>query len=134
MRREYVIDGNSFSTLEEFYAEISCVLIPGVWWGENLDGFNDILRGGFGTPPDGFILRWRNSDISRQNLGYTETVKQLETRLVQCHPDSRGHVELALKLATEHDGPTVFDWLVEIIEEHGIGGEQEESCVTLILE
>lgn len=47
---EYEIDGSRFSTLEEFFDEISQVLIPGVFWGHNLDGFNDILRGGFGTP------------------------------------------------------------------------------------
>jgi hypothetical protein len=35
---------------------------------------NDILRGGFGTPDDGFTLRWKNHDISRQRLGYRETV------------------------------------------------------------
>ena len=46
----YEIDGKNFSTLEEFYDEISRVLIPGAQWGRNLDAFNDILRGGFGTP------------------------------------------------------------------------------------
>ena len=49
----YEIDGNDFSTLDEFYDEITRVLIPGVSWGRNLDAFNDILHGGFGTP------RWR---------------------------------------------------------------------------
>jgi RNAse (barnase) inhibitor barstar len=76
----YQIDGNNFSTLKEFYAEISRVLIPGASWGHNLDAFNDILRGGFGTPEGGFILRWKNSKESRQRLGYAETVRQLELR------------------------------------------------------
>jgi hypothetical protein len=30
--------------------------------------FNDILRGGFGTPEDGFKLVWRNSGSARQQL------------------------------------------------------------------
>jgi RNAse (barnase) inhibitor barstar len=38
----YEIDGERFSTLEEFYDEIDRVmrLAP---WGHNLDAFNDIL-------------------------------------------------------------------------------------------
>ena len=88
----YEIDGNDFSTLEEFYGVVSRVLIPKVEWGHNLDAFNDILRGGFGTPDGGFILRWSNSNISRERLGYQETVRQLEQRLSRCHPSNRNYV------------------------------------------
>lgn len=42
--------------------------------GPKLDAFNDILRGGFGTPEGGFVLRWARSEISRKNLSYPETV------------------------------------------------------------
>jgi hypothetical protein len=45
----YEIDGADFSTLDEFYDEISRVVIPEVYWGRNLDAFDDILSGGFGT-------------------------------------------------------------------------------------
>ena len=55
-RRLYEIDGARFSTLEEFFEEISNEAIPGAEWGHNLDAFNDILRGGFGTPEDGFTI------------------------------------------------------------------------------
>src|SRR5262245_42877877 len=68
-KKIYEIDGYHFSTLEEFYDEISRVLIPGAGWGCNLDAFNDILRGGFGTPEEGFVLRWNNSRVSRDRLG-----------------------------------------------------------------
>jgi hypothetical protein len=85
----YEIDGRDFATLEEFYGVVSRVLIPGAKWGHNLDAFNDILRGGFGTPEGGFILRWKNSAVSRERLGYPETVRQLDRRLTRCHPRSR---------------------------------------------
>ena len=49
----YEIDGLEFHTLEEFYDVVSRVLIPNAYWGRNLDAFNDILRGGFGTPEGG---------------------------------------------------------------------------------
>jgi RNAse (barnase) inhibitor barstar len=73
----YEIDGCDFAMLEEFFDAVSRVLIPGAEWGRNLEAFNDILRGGFGTPEAGFILRWNNSAVSRTRLGYPETVRQL---------------------------------------------------------
>jgi RNAse (barnase) inhibitor barstar len=70
----YEIDGARFTTLEEFFDEISRVLIHGATWGRNLNAFNDILRGGFGTPEGGFILRWLNSDLSRDRLTEFESL------------------------------------------------------------
>jgi RNAse (barnase) inhibitor barstar len=129
----YEIDGSRFSTLEGFYDEISNVLIPGAKWGHNLDAFNDILRGGFGTPEGGFVLRWANSALSRDRLGYPETVRQLELRLKRCHPANRQQVAQHQKDATEEKGSTVFDWLVEIIRVHDAGGSEGEDGVELIL-
>ena len=52
------IDGRCFDDLDGFFEHVGQRLIPGASWGKNLDAFNDILRGGFGTPDEGFILRW----------------------------------------------------------------------------
>jgi len=112
------IVGGNFATLEEFYDEVSRKLIPGTSWGRNLDAFNDILRGGFGTPERGFILVWEASNLSRERLGYAETVRQLERRLQSCHPSNRAAVEGDLSAARQSKGPTVFDWLLEIIHGH----------------
>jgi RNAse (barnase) inhibitor barstar len=133
-KRTYEIDGRRFSTLEGFYDEISQVLMPGTRWGRNLDAFNDILRGGFGTPEDGFILRWQNSQLSRERLSYPETVHRLEMQLDRCHPSNREQVAKALERARECVGPTVFDWLVEIIQCHCMGGEEQEDGVELVLD
>jgi RNAse (barnase) inhibitor barstar len=103
---EYEIDGRDFSTLDEFFEVISRVLIPEAWWGHNLDAFNDILRGEFGTPEGGFVLRWKNSALSRERLG-------------------------SFKEGVE---PTVFELLVEIIRVHGAGGAEAEDGVELVLE
>jgi RNAse (barnase) inhibitor barstar len=132
-RPNYEIDGNDFATLEEFYDEISRVLIPGAPWGRNLDAFNDILRGGFGAPGDGFTLLWRNHDVSQQRLGYAETVRQLELRLERCHPTNRDSVAAELALARTQNGATVFDWLVGIIRAHGTGGDEAEDRIELVL-
>ncbi len=131
---ELSLDGSNFSTLEGFYDEVSIKLIPGATWGRNLDAFNDILRGGFGTPESGFVLRWRNSDTSKVRLGYAETVRQLEARYQRCHPSNQASVAEKLELARREQGPTVFDWLVEIILDHGRAGEQASDNIRLVLE
>jgi RNAse (barnase) inhibitor barstar len=133
MKKIYRIDGKNFSTLEEFYDEISTQVIPGVEWGRNLDAFNDIFRGGFGTPENGFILIWENSRLSRERLGYQETVRQLEKRLARCHPSNTESVIRELKTARRHEGTTVFDWIVEIIQDHGPNGDEPEDDVELEL-
>ena len=130
----YEIDGVHFDTLDAFYETISRVLIPGAEWGHNLDAFNDILRGGFGTPEGGFVLRWKNAAVSRRRLGYPETVRQLELRLARCHPSNRVSVIEDLGQAQREGGPTVFDWLVEIIYVHCAGGEEEQDGVELVLD
>ena len=133
-KKVYVIDGTDFSTLAEFYDVVSCTLIPGAFWGRNLDAFNDILRGGFGTPEDGFILRWKNSQLSRIRLGHEETVRVLEERLLHCHPTNRELVTEKISDARQGVGETIFDTLVEIIHVHCPGGYEDGDSVELVLE
>jgi len=63
------------------------------------------------------FLEWRYAAVFRQRLGYPETIRQLEQRLLKCHPDNRRHTAAELELARKGKGPTVLDWLVEIIGE-----------------
>jgi hypothetical protein len=51
-----LIDGSRFDDLSGFTREFSPLLDHSTGCG-GLDAFNDILRGGFGTPDDGFVLR-----------------------------------------------------------------------------
>jgi RNAse (barnase) inhibitor barstar len=91
-----VVDGANFSDLDGFAREFSKLLRDYAWRG-NLDAFNDILRGGFGTPEDGWLLRWLNSDLSRAALG------------------------------------KLFDQIIEIIRDHGVGGDEAEDGIVLEL-
>lgn len=133
MPRAYILDGERITSLEAFYEEVSRSLIPGAAWGRNLDAFNDVLQGGFGTPDEGFTIRWVDSEISRSRLGYAETARQLEARLERCHPQNRPAVARDLMEAQSGRGPTVFDWLLEIIRQNGPDGEEAESNVELLL-
>ena len=131
--KTYEIDGERFSTVDGFFEEIGRVmnLVPR---GHNLDAFNDILRGGFGTPEEGFTIVWKNHAISKRRLGYEETVRRLDLRLKRCHPANKGPISMELGNAKAQRGETAFDWLVEIIRVHGNGGTEEQDRVELILE
>lgn len=73
--------------------------------------------------PDGggFEVQWRDHAHSRQALGYGETARQLERRLLRCHPTNRSSVAKELDAARAGQGPTVFDWLVTIFEDEAPG-------------
>lgn len=117
MARVYELPGERITSLDDFWVAIGeAINGPGGYFGTNLDAFVDCLRGGMGTPlPGGYTIRWVNADLSRIALGYPETVRQLQRRLETCHPTNRLRVSSELSAAKYGRGPTVFDWLVDII-------------------
>jgi hypothetical protein len=68
-KAEYLIDGLQFQNFEEFIAHFNHVFFNGrpVWNG-NLNAFNDILRGGFGQPEEGYTIKWIHSEEAQKNL------------------------------------------------------------------
>ncbi len=116
---EYLIQGERVTSLESFYALMGeAVNGPDGYFGTSLDAFTDCLAGGFGTPDDGgYTIRWQNSKASQMALGYPETVHQLTLRLGRCHPENRAAVSEEVERVRRGEGPTVFDWLVEIMRE-----------------
>ncbi len=128
-----LIDGARFDTLEGFFAEIGRQVIPGRDWGENLDAFNDILRGGFGTPPGGFVLLWKDHARSQADLGHVETARQFHLMLPLVDPENFDFFEAKLTAALCGVGPTIFDLIVEIIQIHGPDGPESQDGVDLRL-
>jgi hypothetical protein len=128
-----VIDGSRFHDFAGFVSEFSALLEDFEWNG-SLDAFNDILRGGCGTPEDGgFVLRWLHSHRSRSALGYEAKAEWLSGILQTCHESNRGSVRDRLAEAQRRHGPTLFDDLLEIIRYHGSGGPEAEDDVELEL-
>jgi hypothetical protein len=127
-----VIDGANFSDFDGFAREVSRLLSHYTWRG-NLDAFNDLLRGGFGTPEHGWVLRWLNSESSRAVLGYEATILWLEGLLLTCHPSQRSIIQARTSRARRGEGPTLFDEIVDIIRVHGPGGNESEDGVLLEL-
>ncbi|MEI8212982.1 MAG: barstar family protein [Planctomycetota bacterium] len=128
------IDGLSFDSLAGFFDVFDTVVLGVTNFGQNLDAFNDVLRGGFGSPDGGFVLRWRNSKVSRDRLGYDETIRFLERKITTCHPSNVVSVLGDLKLARSGEGETLFDIICGIIQNHGPGGEEAEDGIVLELE
>jgi hypothetical protein len=127
-----LIDGARFDDFEGFQLEFSALLADYRWTG-NLDAFNDILRGGFGTPEGGWILRWLNSRRSRSVLDHEAMHKKLEAVLATCHASNEARIAAQIESARRGEGPTLFDEIVEIIRIHGPGGGEEEDHVLLEL-
>jgi len=118
----FEIDGSSIQSLEDFYRAIGeAVGGPGGYFGSNLDALDDCLSGGCGAEPPCLFV-WTNHKASRAGLGYSETIRQLEYRLVGCDPTARDLVATDLELAKRGKGPTVFDWLISIFQDHNSEG------------
>jgi hypothetical protein len=123
-KKVYELAGERIHSLEDFWTVMGeAINGPGGYFGSNLDAFADCLSGGFGTSKfGGYIIRWSNSTLSKAALGYPETVRQLEWRLERCHPENRFRVRGQLWDAQRGQGPTVFDWLVEIVNQEPSAG------------
>ncbi len=107
------IDANNFNTLDDFYKEVSEKLITdSEMYGNNLNAFNDILRGGFGKYEYGenITLIWRNHKKSIEDFGYKETGRVLQKQLKVCHSSNLASVQKDLLNAQNECGDTLFDW------------------------
>lgn len=113
------IDGTQFSTLDEFYDVVGQKLAGSNQPGRgNLDWFHDILYWPYAEHGARYTLVWRNSAESRKRLGHEETVRVLVSRNVEQFPYGDGKAVSNLSNARRGVGPTVFDWLLEIIEDN----------------
>jgi hypothetical protein len=127
-----VIDGDKFDDFEGFVVRFSALLADFEWNG-SLDAFNDILRGGCGTPDGGFELRWLNSSRSREALGWPATIRWFEVTIAHAHSSNIPRLEDELEAARRGQGTTLFEWIVDIVETHGPGGREAEDSVLLRL-
>jgi RNAse (barnase) inhibitor barstar len=121
-KKTLTIDGRLFSDLKGFYNTIDKVLTADLTWqtGHNMHALNDLLRGGFGVHEyeESIKLIWLNSDKSKCDLGFDETIKYLEEKLKTCHPTNIEYVKADLAAAREHKGKTLFDPIIGTIKEH----------------
>ncbi len=134
MKKTCIIDGTRFRSLRGFFREVGREIVPGYQWGRNLNAFNDILRGGFGTPDDGFIIVWKNSDVSRQRLGIGFTLRRLRIQQILSLGMNWRYFREEIGKIHRNNGPYLFDTIVEIIRDHGPEGREPEDGIELRLE
>lgn len=127
------IDGARFTTLDGFFDEFQRRALKGDAWGRNLDAFNDVLRGGLGTPHGGFVLVWRHHALSRRCLGHAETARQLRRMLATCDPHNVTAIRRDIAAALSQHGSTVYDWLLDVIRAHCPGGAEAADGIELLL-
>jgi RNAse (barnase) inhibitor barstar len=130
-----VVDGARFQDFAGFCMEFSRSVLLGEYdWGGNLDALNDVLRGGFGTPDGPWVLKWIHANQSRQALGFEAMIRWLRDHLATCHPSSQADFRARLAKAERQQGETLFDLVVSIMREHGVGGSEPEDEVVLVIE
>ena len=113
-RYEYIIDGNQFNNMDEFYKFVDKTFSDGEEPCRNLDAFVDFLRGGFGKHKynEPIKITWINNDKSKKDLGYAETIKILKKRLERCHPSNKDNIQKKIELAEKNEGKTIYDEII----------------------
>jgi RNAse (barnase) inhibitor barstar len=116
-----VINGGHFSSLDDFYEEVSDVLMKDTNWKVGtLDGFDDILYGGFGVFENNEEIEmiWKESEKSKEDLGITATRIFYENKIKQGKPFNIELIQQKRDALIAGKGQTLFDILVEIIQSH----------------
>ena len=118
-RYEYIIDGNEFNNMDEFYKFVDKTFSDGEEPCRNLDAFTDYLRGGFGKHKynEPIKITWVNNEKSKNDLGYPETIKILRKRLEKCHPSNINNIQQKIELAEKKEGKTIYDEIIECIDD-----------------
>lgn len=116
-----VIHGGHFSSLDGFYEEVSKVLMKDTDWKVGtLDGFDDILYGGFGVfeNKDKIEIIWKESQKSKDELGLKATQEFYENKIKHGKPFNIELIQQKLDDLNAGKGQTLFEILVEIIKSH----------------
>jgi hypothetical protein len=112
----YEISGANFCDFGGFVREFNHVfvsLVGGGWQG-NLDAFNDYLS----WPEEPYVLRWKQAWKSRRDLGYDAMIVWWMERILECDSPSQSPFWSKVDLARRKEGPTLFEVLVEIIQDN----------------
>ena len=119
-RKEIILEGSRFDTLEGFYKEAARVLTnkPGFTPGRSLDALADLLGGGFGVHGAGepITLVWKDSAKSRKDLGYRAAQRHYKAQLA-AHPEREKLLLPKLRAAKKHKGPTLFDRILAVMQD-----------------
>jgi len=121
MKKVY-LDSEMINNLDSFYDEVARKLAGSLGndFGRNLDAFNDVLRGGFGIHEYGESLELIIQDHIKliTVLGWEQTINYISQKLLHCHPSNLENIKNDLELAKKHQGKTLWEIILEIIQEN----------------
>lgn len=115
------IEGAHIADIASFYAEINRVYMADENWQiGSLDGFDDLLYGGFGKVQNAkkHTIIWRDIDHSRAALGVTTTLAYYQEKLAANSPFNQTYFQQRLSDLQAGKGQTYFDIVAEIIQSH----------------
>ena len=116
------IMGQHITDIPSFYAEINRVFMADMDWklGHSLDGFNDMLYGGYGAivGREPIKIVWQDIDQSKTALGLETTREYLQNKLLQPELFNLTLIQSRLSELDSGAGKTYFDIILEIIADH----------------
>jgi len=113
-----VVDGCNINDIASFYDEINAVYMSSESWKiGSLDGFDDLLYGGFGTFKDAasHCIVWKDIAHSRTSLGLETTLAYYQGAQ---SPFNQTHFQKKLDELKAGRGETYFDIVADIIRSH----------------
>ena len=116
-----VIGGCNINDIASFYEEINAVYMSSEsWMIGSLDGFDDLLYGGFGTFKDAasHCIVWKDIAHSRTSLGVETTLAYYQGKLGAESPFNQTHFQKKLDELKAGRGETYFDIVADIIRSH----------------
>lgn len=117
-----IIEGHRIHDIASFYDEVNRVFMQGESWqlGQTLDGFNDLLYGGFGClrSNEEVELIWKGFRESKAALGVAVTRQYYLAKLAPDSPFNRAYFQKQLDALDAGHGKTYFDIILEIIADH----------------
>ncbi|MGE8427408.1 MAG: hypothetical protein ACN6O7_06005 [Sphingobacterium sp.] len=116
-----VIDGCSINDIASFYDEINAVYMSSESWKiGSLDGFDDLLYGGFGTfkNANSHCIVWKDIAHSGTSLGVDTTLAYYQAKLGAQSPFNQTYFQKKLDELKAGRGETYFDVVADIIQSH----------------
>ncbi|MBF0313256.1 MAG: barstar family protein [Oligoflexia bacterium] len=116
--KKYILNGKKIKNLNEFFQEFSKMInSESSYFGKDMDSFDDCFFGGYGiTIP--CVIIWKNSAVSKKNLGYEALVKWCQEQLDKSnYLDENGlnYLMQQRENAKNNFGVTLFDEIVSRI-------------------
>ena len=108
--KEYIIDGNEFSTYNEAYIKVREVISNNTE--KDAITIRDLVLK-YVEEPTKFI--WKNAEKSKEDLGYTETVFFLKRKLQSVPLHELVSTLNEIRNAENKQGPTLFDKVLDAL-------------------